>query len=180
MGMNMKDKLPAINSLLANPPASFGFSDEEIEEIVRGEHLVLHLETIDNGHYIQNFLPQVQWCQALANILVQEPESDEPVFNQSYSEEEIPIANKLREVLALYGTAWEASFMVEAIGSDPTGLEMVRRFWDLKQYILALVKRDFPDAEFNEFNLSKETAGKSAYAQADRREDGQSHRVQSS
>jgi hypothetical protein len=34
--MEMKDKVPAINAMLANPPAEIEFSAAEIEEIVRG------------------------------------------------------------------------------------------------------------------------------------------------
>ena len=146
--MEMKDKLAAINSLLANPPAEFEFSDKQIEQIVRAEWLFSYLQDLDKGTYLENFLAWVGWCGELAGVLVALPESN--YNNQSVDDqEEWKIAPKLGAVLSLYQQAWLGRHFVEAVGSDPTGLEMIRRFWDLKQYVLALVKRDFPGADFS-------------------------------
>lgn len=147
--MEMKDKLPAIILLLANPPVDFGFSDEQMEQIVRGECLRDHLVTIDKGLYLDNFLPWIQWCQSLGRVLVTIPDDDDDDCNESAeSIEEERIAERLAGVMSLYARAWVAPTAVSELGSDPTGLEMIKRFWDLKQYVLTLVRRDFPKAGF--------------------------------
>ena len=45
-----------INALLDHPPAGIGFTADEIREIIRAQNLFGHLETIDRGSYLDEFL----------------------------------------------------------------------------------------------------------------------------
>jgi hypothetical protein len=150
--MEMKDKLPAINSLLQNPPAEFGFSAQDLEEIVRGEGLRGHLETIDDGFYLDNFPAALGWCLRLGRILTA-PIGNARVFlyhasiSHSYDKSD-EIQARVEVIMQLFVVAHEAVNLIGALSSDPTGLEMVKRYCELRTYILDLIKRDFPGVDF--------------------------------
>lgn len=146
--MGMKDKVSALNSLLANPPAEIGFTDEYIEQILRAEYLFCHLQTIDEGGYLDNFLSSLDWWINVANVLLCEPDSGRP--NRSSGEEYHNITDKISEILLLYPVAFKARYLAKACGSDPTGLELVKRYAKFTEYIRTLAQRDFPQANWDQ------------------------------
>ena len=135
----------AINALIKNPPPALSLSTEEIEEIVRGENLLWHLETIDKGLYLRNMLSGLEWWLDVANQLLDVGRED--LTRSGRESEEIEIGAKIKALVSLYPVAFQAKFAVEAVGSDPTGLELVKRFRDLKLYIYELVKHDYPEVD---------------------------------
>lgn len=149
--MNMKDKLPAINLLLQNPPADIGFSVQEIGEIIRAENLGIHLQTISEGFYLDKLLAALAWSLSLGHILTYAPGEEAAKWNESVIDgESLKINVKQLDVMRLHAIAFEARCIVDEVGPDPTGLELVKRFWELRQYILGLVQRDFPCADLGQ------------------------------
>ena len=50
-------------------------------------------------------------------------------------------------VFALFGPAWRAFDFVDAVGSDPTGVEMIRRYCVVREKVFEHVARYLPDAD---------------------------------
>ena len=110
--MEMKDKLPAINAMLANPPAEIGFSAEEIEEIVRGENLREHLQTIDEGFYLDKLLAALGWWFGLGHILMYA--SKEGEWNQSVADNlEGDMDSRREAIMRLHGIAFNSRYYIE-------------------------------------------------------------------
>jgi hypothetical protein len=145
--LEMNDKLPAINAMLANPPAEIGFTVEQIEDIVRGEGLWAYLRKVDDGDYLNNFLSSLGWWLEVANVLLCDVSSG--VNTKSSAEEYENIPDMISEIMLLYPVAFKARYLVGAIGSDPTGLELVKKYAALTVYIRTLVERDFPEANWS-------------------------------
>ena len=141
--MEMNDKLPALNELLTNRPDDISFTEEEILEIVRGENFRAHLEKVDKGDYLDNFLSSLGWWINVANILLSDSLSGD-------ADEYRNIGEKISEIMLLYPVAFEARYLVGVLSSDPTGLELVKRYWELARYIGRLGQRHFPEAHWDE------------------------------
>jgi hypothetical protein len=149
--MEMKDKLPAINAMLANPPAEIGFSAEEIEEIVRGENLREHLQVIDEGDYLEKLLAALAWYSGLAHILLYMPIKGEGSLNESSKDTlYMDVALKISEIMRLYDIAFKSRYEIDCLGSDPTGLEIVKQYKEFAKYIRKLAQRDFPEANWDQ------------------------------
>jgi hypothetical protein len=138
-------QLAAIYSLLAHPPAEIGFSSEQINEIREAKGLWGYLQMIDEGSYLDNFLLSLGWWVKVTMALL-DPTS-QPATASVQNLEEENVLSRLEVIMSLYLVAYKARYYVDAIGSDPTGLELVKRFDEFKQYVCRIVQRDFPEAD---------------------------------
>jgi len=140
-------QLAAIYELLKAPPEELPFSSQAIDEIVEGRNLRDHLGTIDEGRYLDNFLPLVGWWVKVAHPLF---EMGVPAPTKSAVEcEENVLESKLEGLFLLYRIAFIGRYNVDCIGSDPTGLELVKRLREFRRYVCTLAQRDFPDADLS-------------------------------
>lgn len=137
----------AIVALLQSPPAPLSLSREEVEEIAHGKNLMWHLQTIDKGEYLANFLAGLDWWIQVAHALFYQ-ETDYPTQSLRDMEED-KIAEKLTGILTLFPVAFAGRYIVDAVGSDPTGLELMRRNYEFTRYICTLVQRDFHDTNWS-------------------------------
>jgi len=151
--MKSKNELPpqlqAINSLIEVHPEEISFSPSEADAIVKGQDLWAYLMDIDKGTYLDNFLASLGWWVRVVHALL-DVKGTGGVTRSSINLEEDAIKSRLADIMVLYPTAFKARYLVEAVGSDPTGLELVKRYVELKRYICSLVLKDFPDADLSE------------------------------
>lgn len=134
----------SINILLNNPPAGLYFSTDEMEEIACGENLRDHLETIDEGVYLDDFLSSLGWWLKVAQAL----EAAWDYARKSHADSGYrDIDSRLEVIMRLYLNSRKGRCLVDVVGSDSTGLELVRRYWELREYIIGLVRRDVPDVD---------------------------------
>lgn len=134
-----------ITSLLNNSPEGIGFSAEDFDQIARLENLREHLDKIDEGTYLDNFMSSVNWLLVLAHVVLR-PDI-EPRTKSILDIEEARIQSMLEPIMTRYGAAYTARYQIEACGSDPIGLELVHRYGELKRYIRKLIERDIPGVD---------------------------------
>jgi hypothetical protein len=134
----------AINALLESHPESFGLSIEQIEEIVQGKCLLFHQMDIDKGNYLDNFLVSFNWWLKIAHVLLS---SEVPLEDVNAIWGALANEHLVTDIMSLFSVAHEARYLVEAVGSDPTGLELVKRYWNFRALVCSFVRRCFPGAD---------------------------------
>jgi hypothetical protein len=141
------DSITEIDALLSQALAMTGFNGNDIQEILDGKNLRQHQSTIDQGAYLDNFLALLGWCNSIAHMVLSP--NREVLFQSAANCEHWGIASRLREMFDLYLIAFASRYEIDDFGSDPTELELIRRFYGFKQHIAALVKEDCPDADLS-------------------------------
>jgi len=140
-------QLAAIYQLLKTPPENISIASPDIDEIVEGKFLRDHLETIDKGLYLDNMLGLIDWLVKLAHPLF-DLEAADP--GKACGEcEECVLESKLGDLFSFYRIAYVARYNVDAYRSDPTGLELLKRLRDFRNYICGLILQDFPEADLS-------------------------------
>lgn len=129
-----------IISLLNHLPEGIGFSAENFDQIARLENLREHLDKIDEGAYLDNFMSSLDWWLKLAHVVLR-MDMDTPTESAT-DIEETKIESMLKPIMTLYPQAFRARYQIDAVGSDPQGLQMIHRFGELRRYICRLIQRD--------------------------------------
>ena len=138
-----------INALLESNPGGFGFKIEEIEEIVQNKDLRCHLDKIDEGYYLDNFLVSFNWWLKIAHVCI-EDESEVPRDETNGAWDALVDEGLVTDIMSLFSVAYYARYGVAAIGSDPTGLELVKRYWSFRALVCSFVRRYARDARLDE------------------------------
>lgn len=137
-----------ICTLLESHPGGFGLELEEYALILNGEGLFFFQEWINEGEYLENFLITANWWLKVARLVTEE------MYAHSASDEADDMYREINGIFAMFGTAWRMFAYVDAVGSDPTGLDMIRRYCLVRQNLCKYVLRQFRDVPADRFRTA--------------------------
>ena len=137
-----------INSILNSQPEEIGFSAEDFDQIARVENLREHLDKIDEGTYLDNFMSRIGRLLNLAHVVLRVDMESQTQSARDLEEEKIE--SMLEPIMTLYPQAFRARYQIEALGSDPVGLELLHRFGELRLYICRLIHRDVQGVDIDQ------------------------------